>query len=185
MNLPDRITVYSGAQNRVNSVVVLGANGTVVIDTHVTLEDGRAVKRLAEESSNRPIVAVAITHEHFDHIAGNQFFNCNIISTQEAREDVIKSRDGLNQRVPGLNATPPNIGFTGRCELSVGDLTLVMKHEGGHCKGECSIFIPEIGTLVSGDLVFTGTPEGVGPLERGDSLVGGIDGLETLRITIV
>jgi fumarylpyruvate hydrolase len=39
--------------------------------------------------------------------------------------------------------------------------------------------------LRPGDLVFTGTPEGVGPVERGDSLVGGIDGLETLRITIV
>jgi fumarylpyruvate hydrolase len=39
--------------------------------------------------------------------------------------------------------------------------------------------------LRAGDLVFTGTPEGVGPVQRGDSLVGGIDGLETLRVTIV
>ena len=39
--------------------------------------------------------------------------------------------------------------------------------------------------LRGGDLIFTGTPEGVGPVQRGDSLVGGIDGLETLRITIV
>jgi fumarylpyruvate hydrolase len=39
--------------------------------------------------------------------------------------------------------------------------------------------------LRAGDLVFTGTPEGVGPVQRGDSLVGGIDGLETLRITVV
>jgi fumarylpyruvate hydrolase len=39
--------------------------------------------------------------------------------------------------------------------------------------------------LRPGDLIFTGTPEGVGAVRRGDSLVGGIDGLETLRITIV
>jgi len=39
--------------------------------------------------------------------------------------------------------------------------------------------------LRPGDLVFTGTPEGVGPLQPGDSLVGGVDGLETLRTTIV
>ena len=39
--------------------------------------------------------------------------------------------------------------------------------------------------LRPGDLVFTGTPEGVGPVRRGDSLVGGIDGLETLRTIIV
>jgi fumarylpyruvate hydrolase len=39
--------------------------------------------------------------------------------------------------------------------------------------------------LRPGDLIFTGTPEGVGPVRRGDSLVGGIDGLETLRTTVV
>jgi fumarylpyruvate hydrolase len=39
--------------------------------------------------------------------------------------------------------------------------------------------------LQPGDLIFTGTPAGVGPLQRGDSLVGGIDGLDTLRVTIV
>jgi fumarylpyruvate hydrolase len=39
--------------------------------------------------------------------------------------------------------------------------------------------------LKPGDLIFTGTPAGVGPVARGDSLVGGVDGLDTLRTTIV
>jgi fumarylpyruvate hydrolase len=39
--------------------------------------------------------------------------------------------------------------------------------------------------LQPGDLIFTGTPAGVGPLQRGDSVAGGIDGLDTLRTTIV
>ena len=39
--------------------------------------------------------------------------------------------------------------------------------------------------LRAGDLIFTGTPAGVGPLVRGDTVVGGIDGLETLRTVIV
>jgi fumarylpyruvate hydrolase len=38
--------------------------------------------------------------------------------------------------------------------------------------------------LQPGDLIFTGTPAGVGPVQRGDTMVGGIDGLETLRTTI-
>lgn len=38
--------------------------------------------------------------------------------------------------------------------------------------------------LAPGDLIFTGTPEGVGPVERGDRLVGRIDGLADLDITI-
>jgi len=39
--------------------------------------------------------------------------------------------------------------------------------------------------LQPGDLIMTGTPEGVGPLQRGDEVTGGIDGLGgiTLHIT--
>lgn len=39
-------------------------------------------------------------------------------------------------------------------------------------------------TLGAGDLIFTGTPAGVGPVTPGDVLVATIDGLETLTITI-
>jgi fumarylpyruvate hydrolase len=40
-------------------------------------------------------------------------------------------------------------------------------------------------TLVPGDLIYTGTPEGVGAVERGDLLVGGVAGLGTLQVRIV
>ena len=39
--------------------------------------------------------------------------------------------------------------------------------------------------LQPGDLIFTGTPAGVGPLKPGDRIEGGIEGLEVLRHTIV
>ena len=39
--------------------------------------------------------------------------------------------------------------------------------------------------LQPGDLIFTGTPAGVGPLRPGDRVEGGIDGLESLRNTII
>jgi len=38
--------------------------------------------------------------------------------------------------------------------------------------------------LVPGDLIFSGTPSGVGAVQPGDALEGGIDGLEVLRNTI-
>jgi fumarylpyruvate hydrolase len=37
-------------------------------------------------------------------------------------------------------------------------------------------------TLQPGDLIFTGTPEGVGAIVRGDTLVGDIDGLQGIQI---
>lgn len=39
--------------------------------------------------------------------------------------------------------------------------------------------------LAAGDLIYTGTPDGVGPVVRGDKMIGHIDGLGELSITIV
>jgi fumarylpyruvate hydrolase len=38
--------------------------------------------------------------------------------------------------------------------------------------------------LAPGDLIYTGTPAGVGPVEPGDVLTGGIDGLAEIELTI-
>jgi fumarylpyruvate hydrolase len=52
--------------------------------------------------------------------------------------------------------------------------------------------VPEIIAILSsqfrlepGDLIFTGTPAGVGPLVAGDSVIGGVDGIGKLSISIV
>ncbi|MDA5194724.1 fumarylacetoacetate hydrolase family protein [Govanella unica] len=39
-------------------------------------------------------------------------------------------------------------------------------------------------TLQPGDLIFTGTPAGVGPIARGDRLTGKVDGVGSLTITV-
>lgn len=39
--------------------------------------------------------------------------------------------------------------------------------------------------LAPGDLIFTGTPEGVGPVVKGDLVTGGIDGIGELSIRII
>ena len=40
-------------------------------------------------------------------------------------------------------------------------------------------------SLEPGDLIYTGTPAGVGPVGAGDVLEGGVDGLGTIRVQIV
>jgi fumarylpyruvate hydrolase len=39
-------------------------------------------------------------------------------------------------------------------------------------------------TLAPGDLLFTGTPAGVGPLVAGDEVSGGIEGIGQIKISI-
>jgi 2-keto-4-pentenoate hydratase/2-oxohepta-3-ene-1,7-dioic acid hydratase in catechol pathway len=46
-------------------------------------------------------------------------------------------------------------------------------------------FISQFCTLLPGDLVATGTPEGVGPLENGDVVEVWVEGIGTLRNPVV
>ena len=39
--------------------------------------------------------------------------------------------------------------------------------------------------LMPGDLIFTGTPSGVGPLSRGDKVTGGVEGVAEISVEIV
>jgi fumarylpyruvate hydrolase len=50
---------------------------------------------------------------------------------------------------------------------------------------EMIAYLSTLFTLAPGDLIFTGTPAGVGPVERGDVLKGGVDGVGTLTVRVV
>ena len=38
---------------------------------------------------------------------------------------------------------------------------------------------------ISGDLIYTGTPDGVGPIKSGDLITAGIDGIGEIEIKVV
>jgi fumarylpyruvate hydrolase len=39
--------------------------------------------------------------------------------------------------------------------------------------------------IAAGDLIMSGTPAGVGPIERGDVMVGGVEGIGSFTVTVV
>ncbi len=70
-----------------------------------------------------------------------------------------------------------SVNGTMRQEADISDLTWSVPE----IIAELSTFY----TLQPGDLIFTGTPDGVGPVGPGDVMDCGIDGLDTLRTRIV
>jgi fumarylpyruvate hydrolase len=46
-------------------------------------------------------------------------------------------------------------------------------------------YLAEYYTLEPGDLIYSGTPAGVGPVKPGDELHAGIDGVGELKVKIV
>ena len=75
---------------------------------------------------------------------------------------------------------------TGRIELTVNG---IVKQEAD--LADLIWSVPEVIAHLSkfyrlepGDLIYTGTPAGVGPVVQGDTLIGAIDGLGTLTVTV-
>ncbi len=53
-----------------------------------------------------------------------------------------------------------------------------------HSVADLVAYASSVFTLLPGDLIYTGTPEGVGPVADGDVLEAGITGLPPLRVTV-
>ncbi|MCQ6258295.1 fumarylacetoacetate hydrolase family protein [Pseudomonas sp. Q11] len=49
---------------------------------------------------------------------------------------------------------------------------------------EVIAYLSRLFELQPGDLIFTGTPAGVGPVQRGDRLRGGVEGVATIEIVV-
>ena len=49
---------------------------------------------------------------------------------------------------------------------------------------EMIVYLSGLFELRAGDLIFSGTPAGVGPVKRGDVLHGGVDGVGELKVTV-
>ena len=51
--------------------------------------------------------------------------------------------------------------------------------------GETITYLSTLFELFPGDLIFTGTPEGVGAIQRGDLMKGGVDGIGEFAVCVV
>jgi fumarylpyruvate hydrolase len=50
---------------------------------------------------------------------------------------------------------------------------------------EMIAYLSKLFELRAGDIIMTGTPSGVGPVQKGDRMVGHVDGLDDLDVTVV
>lgn len=50
---------------------------------------------------------------------------------------------------------------------------------------ETIAYLSTLFSLKAGDLIFTGTPAGVGAIYRGDKMVGGVDGIAEIEVNVV
>ncbi len=132
-------------------------------------------------------LAQALEHV-FGYAAGNDLTRRDLQAAAKARGQPWDMCKGFDHSAPVAALRPASAGHvvSGRIWLKVNG-TLRQESDVSRMLWDVPHIITALSglnELVPGDLIFTGTPSGVGPLQPGDVLEGGIEGLEVLRTAI-
>ncbi len=81
-----------------NAGIVDLGDRTLVFDTMFTPQAATDLRQAAEELTGHPVTYVVNSHEHFDHVHGNQVFSgAQIIATSATRDLIAKKRPAFLQ----------------------------------------------------------------------------------------
>jgi glyoxylase-like metal-dependent hydrolase (beta-lactamase superfamily II) len=162
----------------VNVGLVGGDRGLLVVDTHASEAEARAVVEHVRRLGAGEVVAVVNTHAHFDHAFGNavlsEAYGAPPILAHEgaaaelaesgprvqeaARADAEQTDDPLlRQRQRDIAATrllAPTETFSSARVVDLGDRMVEVVHPGrGHTAGDAVVRVGEADLLFAGDLV--------------------------------
>lgn len=123
-------------------------------------------------------------------------YGVGIDLTRRDLQSVAKSKGAPWSRAKDFAASAPCSDITPSDKVSLNNAHIVLRKNGEivqHAKLSDMIWsvqdiIRQIGNdmdLGPGDLIYTGTPKGVGPCVAGDELEGGIEGLAPIRIRMI
>lgn len=153
-----------------NAVAVLGEGETLLVDPLVAPVYAREVKRLLAERGAGPVRWVVTTHHHTDHSVGASVFaqdGAEVIAHAVAAERMAAEQPAiLAERRENLAVAPlfadaipavPTRLLTEPLAIWVGGVGVVVRPCGpAHTPGDLRVDLPDLGVVVTGDLVFRG-----------------------------
>jgi glyoxylase-like metal-dependent hydrolase (beta-lactamase superfamily II) len=155
----------------VNSTLILGDKGAILVDTGMSNEVGAHIRRAAEKLTRLPITHVINTHHHGDHVLGNtEFAGAEIISSENARklvEDtgadwIAIAEAAIGRKLPDTRAIPASRTYASQTRTPVEINGVKMEFwvpEAAHTRGDMLVWLPDDKVLIAGDvLVNTSLP---------------------------
>lgn len=154
----DQIFVAVAEPASVNIGLVVGPEGCLVIDTGSSPDQGASIKARAESFAGVPVVAVLVTHWHYDHLfglagfAGIPSFAHESVASWLSRPEASAAAATLGLKVDSLTAaTNP---FSLAKAIDAGGRRVEAMHFGaGHTDGDVVVYVPDAGVVFAGDLL--------------------------------
>ncbi len=153
----------------VNSTLILGDKGAILIDTGLTDEVGAHIRKAAEKITRLPITHVINTHHHGDHSLGNvSFAGVEIISSENCKklvEDasgdwIAIAENAVGRKLPNTRAVPASRTYASQTRTPVEINGVKMEFwvpEAAHTKGDLLVWLPEDKVLIAGDVLVNTT----------------------------
>ncbi len=152
----------------VNIGLVVGPAGSLVVDTGSSPAQGAEIRARAEAFAGVPVVAVLVTHWHYDHLFGLAAFTDvpsfghDSLQAWLDRPECREAAAGLGVEITDL--APPSGTFSLARVIDAGGRRVEAVHFGrGHTDGDVVAIVPDAGLIFTGDLL-----EGDGPPDFGD-----------------
>ncbi|GAO37462.1 beta-lactamase [Sulfuricella sp. T08] len=155
----------------VNSTVIVGDQGVILVDSGGTDEVGQHLAKAIAKITPKPVTHIINTHHHGDHVLGNiAFKGAEILSSEQCRALVSKTGEEwvqimeslVGRKFPGTRPVPAMVTFQ---EDSTSDRNLqgvkmrLWVPRGSHTPGDMMVYLPDDKVLIGGDiLVNTTTP---------------------------
>jgi len=142
--------------------------GQILIDTPTLPQDISHWKQFLKNLGPRDVKYILITHHHFDHIMGCNQLGGKVIMHEKARSEMLQKdgtmRNVMARTLPGWTTDEvnfvlsepivlPEITFSNRMSIFLGDVTLRLFHLGGHTEGSICVYVEEDKVLFTGDNV--------------------------------
>lgn len=174
MEVADRVWVQRREWLDVNVTAIGGQRGLLLVDTHGSSAQGRAVVEAVRGLGAGDVVAVVNTHWHFDHSFGNAAVasawpDSDLLAHEDAAAELAREHDavrrelsapdhpyadGHHDEVAATEVLVPTTTFSSVRVVDLGDRVVEVLHPGrGHTAGDAVVRVPDADVLVAGDLV--------------------------------
>lgn len=149
----------------VNSTLIIGDKGAIIVDTGFSNEIGTHIRKAAEKLTKLPITHVVNTHHHGDHSLGNtEFSGAEIISSENCRKlledtgaDWIAMAESMTGRkLPNTRVVPASRTYASQTRTAAeinGIRIEFWVPEAAHTRGDMLIWLPDDRVLISGDVL--------------------------------
>lgn len=149
----------------VNSTLIIGDNGAIIIDTGFTDEIGAHLRAEVAKLTKKPVKVVINTHHHGDHTFGNAAFpGAKVISSEMCRKLLLEGEaewltiieGSVGRKFPNTKAVPATEVYANNTKTDIvidGVKMTLWVPEAAHTLGDLMIWLPEDQVLIGGDIL--------------------------------